>query len=262
MKACDEFVQERILDFAGRGILRHLTMPFGETDPHCIGCTSCAHVCPTGAIQIIDDINHPADPLLIRKHGMKVNAEMATLDKFQCCMREVGTANIVEVMDRYDLLPVHNYKFGQHPDTSKVDSMVLRRKYFKQEHPDGCCFGCSMACAKAVDGFEVKTGPYKGQRVTVDGPEYETVAACTNMGCFDPEWNVMKMVLLINLSQAVWNYNLVLLRPYDIAWYEGLTIQNVLDTLHYDYALMTVFLMVWWWTPMTMHPRWCPTRHR
>lgn len=190
VKACEEFVQERILDFAGRGILRHLTMPFGETDPHCIGCTSCAHVCPTGAIQIVDDINHPADPLLIRRHGMKVNAEMATLDKFQCCMREVGTANIVEVMDRYDLLPVHNYKFGQHPETYKVDSMVLRRKYFTQDHPDGCWFGCSMACAKAVDGFEVKTGPYKGQRVTVDGPEYETVAACTNMGCFDPDFVV------------------------------------------------------------------------
>ena len=53
--------------------------------------------------------------------------------------------------------------------------MVLRRKYLTQDHPDGCWFGCSMACAKAVDGFEVKTGPYKGQRVTVDGPEYETV---------------------------------------------------------------------------------------
>lgn len=29
---------------------------------------------------------------------------------------------------------------------------------------------------------------------------------------------------------------------HDIAWYEGLTVQNVLDALHYDYALMTVFL--------------------
>ncbi|PKN46307.1 MAG: aldehyde:ferredoxin oxidoreductase [Deltaproteobacteria bacterium HGW-Deltaproteobacteria-17] len=190
VKACDEFIQERILDFAGRGILRHLTMPFGESDPHCIGCTSCAHVCPTGAIQIIDDTNHPVDPDLIRKHGMKVNAEMATLDKNQCCMREVGTANIVEVMDRYDLLPVHNYKFGQHPDTYKVDSQVLRKKYFTQNNPDGCWFGCSMSCAKAVDGFELKTGPYKGHRVTVDGPEYETVGACTNMGCFDPDFIV------------------------------------------------------------------------
>ena len=39
---------------------------------------------------------------------------MATLDPYQFRMRKVGTANIVEVMDKYDLLPVHNYKFGQH----------------------------------------------------------------------------------------------------------------------------------------------------
>jgi len=190
VKACEEFIQERILDFAGRGILRHLTMPFGETDPHCIGCTSCAFVCPTGAIQVVEELNHPVDPNLIRRHGMKVNAEMATLDKVQCRMREVGTANIVEVMDKYDLLPVNNYKFGSHPETYKVDSKVLKERYFTQNSPDGCWFGCSMSCAKAVDGYELKTGPYKGQRVTVDGPEYETVGACTNMGCFDPDFIV------------------------------------------------------------------------
>ena len=193
VRACDEFIQERILDYAGRGIKRHLTMPFGEVDPHCIGCTSCAYTCPTGAIEIIDDINHPDNPKLIRDYGMRINAEMATLDKSQNRMREVGTATIVEVMDAYDLLPVHNFKFGCHPDTPKIDSAVLKAKYFTQNHPDGCWKGCSMACSKAVDGFELKTGPYKGQKVIVDGPEYENAGACANMGCFDGdfvvEWN-------------------------------------------------------------------------
>jgi len=45
-----------------------------------------------------------------------------------------------------------------------------------------------MACAKTADNFELKTGPYKGQRVTVDGPEYETAAGVANMGCFDAEF--------------------------------------------------------------------------
>ncbi|MDD3641877.1 MAG: aldehyde ferredoxin oxidoreductase C-terminal domain-containing protein [Candidatus Krumholzibacteria bacterium] len=193
VRACDEFIMERILDFAGRGTMRHLTMPFGEVDPHCIGCTSCAYVCPTGAIRIVDDLNHPADPRMIRDYGMRINAEMATLDKNQCRMREVGTANIVDVMDAYDLLPVHNYKFGSHPDAKKIGSAELKARFFTQNHPDGCWKGCSMACAKAVDGFELRTGPYKGQKVVVDGPEYETAAAGANMGCFDPdfvvEWN-------------------------------------------------------------------------
>jgi aldehyde:ferredoxin oxidoreductase len=103
-------------------------------------------------------------------------------------MREVGTANIVDVMDDYDLLPVHNYKFGSHPDTYKIDSVMLKNKYFTQKSPDGCWKGCSMACAKTIDNFEVKTGPYKGERVVVDGPEYETAAACANMGCFDADF--------------------------------------------------------------------------
>lgn len=188
VRACEEFVLERILDFAGRGIKRHLTMPFSEVDPHCVGCTSCAYVCPTGAIEIVDDRNHPYDAKMIRDAGMKVNAELAVLDSKQCCMREVGTTNIVKTMNKYDLLPVHNYKFGKHPDAPKVDHEVLKRYYFTQGEADGCWPGCSMACAKVVDRFTLKTGPYKGQTVIVDGPEYETVAACTNMGCFDPEF--------------------------------------------------------------------------
>jgi aldehyde:ferredoxin oxidoreductase len=190
VRACEEFIQERILDFAGRGIKRHLTMPFGEVDPHCVGCTSCAYVCPTGAIEIIDDLNGPVNPKMIRDFGMRVNAEMATLDKHQNVMRAYGTATIVDVMDAYDLLPVMNYKFGAHPDTPKIGKELMREKYFTQNMPDGCWKGCSMACAKAVDGFELRTGPYRGQKVTVDGPEYETAAGAANMGCFDMDFLV------------------------------------------------------------------------
>ncbi len=188
--ACEEFIMERIIDFAGRGIKRHITMPFGEVDEHCIGCTSCAYVCPTGAIQIVDALNNPIDPIMIRNHGMRVNAEMANLDEKQCRMRQVGTANIVDVMDAYDLLPCCNYKYGSHVDAKNIYSKVFKAKYFTQNMPDGCWKGCSMSCAKAVDGFVLKTGPYKGQAVCVDGPEYETAAGAANMGCFDPDFTI------------------------------------------------------------------------
>ncbi|MCU0661084.1 MAG: 2Fe-2S iron-sulfur cluster-binding protein [Myxococcota bacterium] len=186
-RACEEFTLERVLDFAGRGIKRHLTMAFGEPDSHCIGCTSCAYVCPTGAISVVDALNNPKDPVKIRNAGMRVNAEMATLDQSQCRMRDVGTANIVDVMNRYDLLPVHNYRFGSHEEAFKIDSKVLKSR-FAQGAADGCWLGCSMACAKTVDHFELQTGPYKGHKVCVDGPEYETAAASSNMGCFDADF--------------------------------------------------------------------------
>ena len=52
---------------------------------------------------------------------------------------------------------------------------------------DGCWIGCTVACSHGVKDFIPFTGPYKGQKVFVDGPEYETIAGCgSNIGVFDP----------------------------------------------------------------------------
>jgi aldehyde:ferredoxin oxidoreductase len=91
-------------------------------------------------------------------------------------------------MNDYDLLPTHNFKFGSSVDGQKIHSDIFRDKYFTQNVPDGCWIGCAMSCAKGVDDFVLKTGPYKGDAVIVDGPEYETVAGLgSNLGIFDPE---------------------------------------------------------------------------
>ncbi|MDF2520261.1 MAG: aldehyde:ferredoxin oxidoreductase [Clostridia bacterium] len=132
------------------------------------------------------NLNNPADQSSINKAGIKLHKEIHDLDDKQNRMRQVGTANIIEVMDQYDLLPTHNYKFGGHPDTYKISSKVFT-SMITQNTPDGCWYGCSMSCAKAVDRFELKTGPYKGQKVIVDGPEYENAAGLgSNCGIFDP----------------------------------------------------------------------------
>ena len=39
---------------AGRGIERYIAKPFKQPPPDCIGCASCAHICPTGAIKYED----------------------------------------------------------------------------------------------------------------------------------------------------------------------------------------------------------------
>ena len=187
-RACDEFTLERIIGFAGRGIKRHMSMPFNQTDRHCVGCSSCSFVCPTGAITMLDDRNHPADSQMIRDQGMKVNAEMARLDKDQCRMRQVGTGNIIDVMDQYDLLPCHNYKYGSLPEAKQIYRDVFRDNYWKQGVSDGCWQGCSMSCAKANSHLILGTGPYQGDKVCVEGPEYEMAGASSNMGCFTPQF--------------------------------------------------------------------------
>jgi aldehyde:ferredoxin oxidoreductase len=134
------------------------------------------------------NMNNTADQSRINKAGIKLHRQIHDLDDEQCRMRQIGTANIIEVMDAYDLLPTHNYQYGSHPDTHKIASKVFIEKYITQGMPDGCWYGCSLACAKTADHFELKTGPYKGQKVTVDGPEYENAAGLgSNCGIFDPE---------------------------------------------------------------------------
>jgi len=134
------------------------------------------------------NLNNVVDLEAIQERGRRFNREMRELDDKQCRMRKVGTAHLMEVMDDHDLLPTHNYKFGSHKDSPKIDSAVWT-SFFTQNIPDGCWIGCNMACSKAVDDFMLSTGPYKGQSVMVDGPEYENAAGLgSNGGFFDPRY--------------------------------------------------------------------------
>ncbi len=134
------------------------------------------------------NLNNVVDLPAIMERGKRFNKEMRELDDAQCEMRTKGTAHLMEIMNDYDLLPVMNYKFGAHDDSPKIDSEVWK-KLFQQGTPDGCWIGCNMSCAKAVNPYIVQTGPYKGQEVIVDGPEYENAAGLgSNCGIFDPDY--------------------------------------------------------------------------
>ncbi len=132
--------------------------------------------------------NNPAKPDLIRKAGKRINQEITQYDAQQNNMREIGTAHLVEIMDHFDLLPVHNFRYGTHPDHVNIDSTTWQKAFTQDKRMDSCWLGCTMACSHAVDGFALKTGPHKGEKVLVDGPEYESAAGLgSNIGVFDPE---------------------------------------------------------------------------
>jgi aldehyde:ferredoxin oxidoreductase len=132
------------------------------------------------------DSNGVADMSLLRKAGQRINQEIVDYDASQNDMRNVGTPYLVEIMDRFDLLPVENFRFGSHPDHYKLAG-PLWKQMFDHSGPDGCWYGCTMACSHAVAVYQVRTGPYAGDKVMVDGPEYETIGAMgTNCGIFDP----------------------------------------------------------------------------
>lgn len=133
------------------------------------------------------DLPNSHDPKTVAELGQKVHKEIFGLDREQVNMRRNGTTFLIHVCNHYNLLPVNNYKYSNHPEFYRVDSPVWE-KLFTQKFPDGCWLGCTLQCAKAIDGFKLRTGPYKGETVCVDGPEYETVAGVgTNCGIFDPQ---------------------------------------------------------------------------
>jgi aldehyde:ferredoxin oxidoreductase len=129
--------------------------------------------------------NGAANMELLRKAGSRINKEIADFDSVQNDMRHTGTPYLIEIMNRFDLLPCQNFRFGSDPNHKYIVGELWKER-FDHSGPDGCWYGCTLACAHGVMCFVLRTGPYAGQSVFVDGPEYETLGAQgSNCGIFD-----------------------------------------------------------------------------
>jgi aldehyde:ferredoxin oxidoreductase len=128
--------------------------------------------------------NAPADPEGLKKVTKAHAKGITALDHKQNRMSLVGTTHIVPIMNDHDCLPVNNFKFGHHPEGKLIGEEAFELIFDKGF--DGCWRGCAVACAHGVKDFTPFTGPYKGKKVFVDGPEYETCAGCgSNLGILD-----------------------------------------------------------------------------
>ena len=94
---------------------------------------------------IKNDLNHVYDISIINKTGVKYHREMATQDPKQNNMRKIGTANTMKILNDYDILPTHNFKFGGTPNISEMEPKVFIENWLTQGGADGCWYGCSMA---------------------------------------------------------------------------------------------------------------------
>jgi aldehyde:ferredoxin oxidoreductase len=129
--------------------------------------------------------NQPADKESLKRVAKLHSREIVELDPKQNEMARIGTTHLVPIMNDFDLLPVNNFKFGKDDRASLIGRDVFARIF--DPGYDGCWMGCTVACAHGVRNFVPVTGPYRGQQVFVDGPEYETIAGCgSNLGIFDP----------------------------------------------------------------------------
>ncbi len=131
------------------------------------------------------DSNNPADKSTLKDVAKSYSREIVELDPKQNEMARIGTTHLVTIMNDHDLLPTHNFRYGSHPQAPNLGQEVYRRLF--DPGFDGCWMGCTVACSHGIKDFVPLTGPFKGQKVFVDGPEYETIAGCgSNLGIFDP----------------------------------------------------------------------------
>ena len=131
------------------------------------------------------DSNRPADKETLKAVAKAYSKEIRELDPKQNEMSRVGTTHLVPIMNDFDLLPTHNFRYGSHPGANNIGRDVYQHLF--DPGFDGCWKGCTVACSHGVKDFVPMTGPYKGRKVFVDGPEYETIAGCgSNIGVFDP----------------------------------------------------------------------------
>lgn len=133
------------------------------------------------------DSNGPADLEALTRLGKKIHKEIREQDPQQNNMRKTGTTFLTGIMNDYDLLPVNNFQYGQHPKTQEIKGSVWAQ-YFTPLKASGCWYGCTLGCVNFVQGLTLQTGPYQGMEVAIDGPEYETIAGVgSNCGIFDVE---------------------------------------------------------------------------
>jgi aldehyde:ferredoxin oxidoreductase len=129
--------------------------------------------------------NQPADRERLREAGKKIRSVIREVDPKSMRLAQQGTTALLDMMNNHHLLPVNNYQYGADEREKNISGIIFEKKVFNQKHPDGCFSGCTLSCTKGCEQHTLKTGPLAGKTVAVDGPEYETAAAVTNLGIFD-----------------------------------------------------------------------------
>ena len=142
--------------------------------------------------KITPEMNGAADPEGVKAVGREHSGEILELDSKQNRMRLIGTGHLPSIMNDFDLLPTRNFRAGSDPDAKGLFGDVWEKTFTNSGKGwDGCWRPCAINCSHCIEGFVPKTGPFKGQTVVVDGPEYETIAGC---GSCIGVWNARDVV--------------------------------------------------------------------
>jgi aldehyde:ferredoxin oxidoreductase len=125
-----------------------------------------------------------------RQAGAKLGKVVRDVDPQSLKMYRKGSAGLVAFMnkDEYQSLPVKNYQLGSDPRADQISGKHYADHLFDHRGMDGCFPGCNLRCTKG-GWVTLKFGKHRGQKVWVDGPEYETDAGFgSNLGIWNAEF--------------------------------------------------------------------------
>lgn len=131
-----------------------------------------------------------ADWEKVKQSGAKLHKIVKDVDPQALKMYRKGSAGLISFMnkDDYQSLPVNNYQYGSHPEAEKICGKTYAEHLFDHRGMDGCFPGCNLRCTKG-GWVTLQSGEHKGNKVWVDGPEYETAAGFgSNLGMWNPEF--------------------------------------------------------------------------
>ncbi len=126
----------------------------------------------------------------VKRAGAKLHDVVRQVDPQSLKMYRKGSAGLITFMNKpaYESLPVNNFQRGSDPRAPQICGKHYAEKLFEHRGMDGCLPGCNLQCTKG-GWVTLVSGPRKGEKVWVDGPEYETAAGFgSNLGIWNAEF--------------------------------------------------------------------------
>ena len=148
------------------------------------------------AIVVIADYPHGDNPYgaadweKVKRSGAKLHKVVKEVDPNSLKMHRKGSAGLITFMSKqeYQSLPVKNYQGGSDPRAVQICGKFYAEHLFEHRGMDGCFPGCNLQCTKG-GWVTLTSGDHQGQKVWVDGPEYETAAGFgSNLGIWNAEF--------------------------------------------------------------------------
>ncbi|MCM0083636.1 hypothetical protein L4X63_18785 [Geomonas sp. Red32] len=131
-----------------------------------------------------------ADWSKVQNAGSRLHKVVKEVDPQQLKMARKGSVGLITFMSKheYQSLPVHNFQGGSDPRAVQICGKHYAENLFEHRGMDGCFPGCNLQCNKG-GWVTLVSGTHAGQKVWVDGPEYETAAGFgSNLGIWSAEF--------------------------------------------------------------------------